>query len=369
MTFTLIAILTASTLGSICFFRYKSLYHSKIVHDLTKKIHFQKYDIGKAVKDLRSQRQASLKHPPIKNLQSGQTQTPDKNHIPKIPVNQPLPVMPVLADQALFGANTLYQYMCIDDALYDGVSKMAGEKIDNLSDLSAKLETYAHDSNGLTEGALTKLKGHVAESHIANHFKEAGAVVDWPEASNQEGWDLLVNGQHIQAKLYKDAGDLTEHFKEHSDIPVIINSDAENIPDTAFHFDPSDGMEGLTDYLSEHPENAVIVNESLSSAEVTEGVEADTDFALGETGGPSLPIVTIAFSGFREFQLLRKQETDLESAAKNAGLDVAGVAGGSFVGLKAGGVNWICYCPRSWDDNWRDGWKYCWKSFWTRRDK
>ena len=82
-----------------------------------------------------------------------------------------------LGDSALIGANAIYQYMCIDDHLYKGISELSGERIDNFSDLSAKLETYSHDSQGLTDGALSKIKGHVAESHVSEHFKETGIDV------------------------------------------------------------------------------------------------------------------------------------------------------------------------------------------------
>ncbi len=244
-----------------------------------------------------------------------------------------LPLTPVISDSFLAGANVFHQYMRIDDYMYEGISRMSGEQIDNFSNLSSKIKEYSHNSGGLTEGALNKIKGHVAEGHVADHFESAGLKADWPETSNQEGWDLLLNGNEIQIKLAKDANAaLTEHFKEHPDIPVVIPSDAENIPDTAFYFDPSEGVESLTDFLRETPENAVIVDPQLSHADLTENTEQAANFLKVDIDLFNIPFITAAFSGFREFRLLRKNYTDILSSLKNITLDVTG----SGIGISAG---------------------------------
>ena len=314
------------------FIRYILLYRSKRVKGL-EKVNFPSYDIGNLLKESRK---------PKLDIKRDVTQTlnisnPDTSKI--TPKPHDLPIAPVIGDSMLMGANVFYQYMCIDDHTYEGISRLSGENIDNFSDLSAKLETYSHDSQGLTEGALNKLKGHVAESHVAEHFEETGVEVVWPEASNQEGWDLLLNGNQVNVKLVNDADNLLEHFKEHPEIPVVIPSDADNIPETAFHFDPSEGIDHLFDYLKENPENAVIVNEQLSYIGIEENLEADTDFALGvDEGIPgfNFPLITTAVSGWREINLLEKGDTDIESAIKNAGLDMAGVGVGGGIGATIG---------------------------------
>ena len=287
------------------------------------------YDIGNFIKQCRN-----------KNVQGRPEGRPEEGAPPKAPQIKPkisqhnLPLSPVLFDSALAGANVFRQYMCVDDFMYAAVSRMSGEQIDNISDLSSKIKEYAYN----TEGFLNKLKGHVAEEHVAAHLKEAGATVKWPETSNQEGWDLLANGNHIQEKLIKDASSLTEHFKEHPNIPVIVPADAENIPDGAFHFDPSDGIEGLMDFLKEPLEKAVIVDHSLSHADLTENTEQAADFLAGDIDPfPfKIPVVTAAFSSFREFRLLRKKDTDILSALKHIALDATGVGIGIEVGAPAG---------------------------------
>ena len=312
--------------GLISFARYLLLYHfgTFVEQDKQKVL---SYDIGNFIKKCRNKKFQFQSINSTSNILKK-----SKN------VQQELPLTPVISDSVLVGANVFHQYMLIDDYMYEGISKLSGKQIDNFSDLSSKIKDYSHNSDGLTEGSLNKIKGYIAESHVAEHFKEAGAEVSWPETSNQEGWDLLLNGNPIQVKLTKDASTLTEHFKEHSDIPVVIPSDANNIPDTAFHFNPSEGMENLMDYLEKTPKKAVIVNNQLSHAELTENTEPATDFLTGDIDFFNLPIVTVAFSSFREFHLLRKNNTDTLSSLKNIGLDVAGVGIGMGVGGKTGAV-------------------------------
>ena len=309
----------------ISFVRYLILYHFGIPVK-QKKQKESAYDIGNFIKKCRN-----------KNFQfkltDSASSTSKKSKISK----QELPLIPVISDSSLAGANVFHQYMLIDDYMYEGISKLSGKQIDNFSDLSSKIKDYSHNSDGLTEGSLNKIKGHIAESHVAEHFKEAGAEVSWPDTSNQEGWDLLLNGSPIQIKLTKDASTLTEHFKEHSDIPVVIPSDADNIPpETAFHFDPSEGAENLIDYLGETSEKAVIASNQLSHAELTENIEQATDFLTGDIDFFKLPIVTAAFSGFREFNLLIENNTDILSSLKNISLDVAGTGIGIGAGSAAG---------------------------------
>ena len=296
----------------ISFIRYITLYNSHSVKNLSKKTHFPAYDIGVFIKKLR--------YTDLQNKKISYTSKDSKENISK----HTLPLSPVIADSAAVGANVFRQYMCIDDNMYEGVSRLSGENINNFSDLSAKLKTYKHDSQGLTEGSLNKIKGHIAESHVTKHFQEAGIEVNWPEASNQEGWDLLLNDNPIQVKLTNDANSLIEHFKTNPEIPVIIPSDADNIPETAFHFDPSDNIDSLFDYLKGTPEKAVIVDNQLSNVDLTENIEEGTDLLTGATDF-NFHFITIAFSGFREIKLLKNKDTDIISAFKNAGLDIAGV--------------------------------------------
>jgi len=295
------------------FIRYKIIYNSKS----EKNISFPAYDIGSFVTKYRN----------TGNFQKDKIHGSIKNHS--------LPLSPVIADSILFGANIFHQYMCIDENMYEGISKLSGENIDTFSDLSAKLETYQHNWQGLTEGSLNKIKGHIAESHVAEHFQKAGITVEWPETSNQEGWDLLLNGNPIQVKLTKDANSLIEHFKNNSDIPVVIPYDAENVPENAFHFNSSENIDDLFAYLKDNLEKSVIVDEQLSNIESTEHIEEGTDLLTGSIDG-HFPFIIFAFASWREIKLFKNNDTDLKSAIKNLSLDVGGVGAGMAIGSKIG---------------------------------
>ena len=311
----------------LSFARYLVLYRLGMLAE-RKRQQASAYDVGHLIKKCRNS-----------NTQLQSPKTPPQAPKGKSKRSQhKLPLSPVISDSVLVGASVFHQYMQVDDYMYEGVSRISGEQIDNFSDLSSKIKGYAHNSGGLTEGVLNKLKGHIAEEHVAEHLKSAGATVDWPETSNQEGWDLLLNGSKIQVKLVEDVGSsLTEHFKEHSDIAVVIPSDAKNIPNTAFYFDPSEGIKSLTDFLKESPENAVIVDHSLLHENLTESVEQGTDFLGGNMDLAHFPFITALFSSFREIRLLRKNHTKILSSIKNVALDVTGTG----IGLKAGATTGI----------------------------
>ena len=305
--------------------RYIILYNSHSVKNLSKKVFFSPpYNIGKIYKKYR--------YAVLQNNSSFYTAKDSDKIINK----QTLPMSPVITDSALAGANVFHQYMCIDDNMYEGISRLSGEKIDTFSDLSAKLKTYKQDSQGLTEGSLNKIKGHAAESHVAEHFKEAGIEVDWPSDSNQEAWDLLINGNPIQVKLIKEANMLLEHFKN-TDIPVIVPYDADNIPKTAFHLNPSENINSLFDYLKDNPENAIIVDKKLSNIDLTENIEQGSDLASGALDF-NFPFITLAFSSVREIKLLKSKDTDIISALKHAGLDIAGTGAGGTMGAVTGSL-------------------------------
>ena len=316
--------------GGFCFLSFISLVRFFYLYQ-SKKKDFKKlkppYSIGNYIRNLRNIDTSS-------NQQNSKVQNK-----PEQPVKQSrtLPITPAILDSSWEGANVIHQYLCIDNHVYEGVSRLSGETIDNFSDLSTKLKTYEHNFQGLTEGSLNKIKGHIAEGHIAEHFKEAGGEVTWPEASNQEGFDLLLNGNPIQSKLIANANNLTEHFQKYPGIPVVIPSDTENIPETAFHFNPSEGIDSFSDYLKDNPENAVIVNHQLSNADLTENIEQGTDLATGAIDF-DFPWVTAAFSSFRELNLLINDDTDILSSIKNAGLDVAGVGAGIMAGGEIGAM-------------------------------
>ena len=322
-----ITLITLSVFLGISFTRFVYLYFCK-KRDFENQT--QPYDIGIYLRSLRN-----------KNVLSSLTQKKLKYNIKnqsKQPESQKnvLPLFPAMSDGILGASNVLHQYLCIDDYIYEGVSKLSNQTIDNFSDLSSQLKTYDHGFQGLARGGLNKIKGHIAESHVAKHFEQEGIEVNWPESSNQEGFDLLLNGNPIQVKCIENANNLVEHFQKYPKIPAIIPSDAKNIPEDAFYFNPVESVDNLFKYI-QNTENPIIVDSQLSNAELTEQTIEGTDVALGAFK-PVIPWVTVAFSGFREAKLLGKGDTDFLSSVKNIGLDAAGVGGGGTAGAVIGSM-------------------------------
>lgn len=193
--------------------------------------------------------------------------------------------------------------------------------------------------------SISKFGGHLGEVYVGEHLEQAGQNVIFPEMSNNEGFDLFLHGHEINVKTISDAYQLSAHFAEYPNIPVIIPGDAVHIPDGAIHFDPSNGIEDVLKALDSHASHLVIVDDALSHADVM-GQSGDAlELASGnahsmyDVGGDiHFPIITGIFSGYREANLLLNNKTTLLAAAKNMSLDIAGTGGGGFIGAKMGGM-------------------------------
>lgn len=237
------------------------------------------------------------------------------------------------------GADAFNGYQAVDEYVYEGMSRLSGDNLDSLADLSSKVQSYDHDFwGGLTDAGVNKVGGHVGEAFAADSLTDKGMDVQWPEASNQEGWDLLINGHEANVKIVADANQLTSHFNEYPDIPAIIPGDTANIPESAIYLDSDAGMEELNQALNDGVENLVVVDPSISGNEIMNQTEQATDFLSGSTDifDSYVPVATAAFSLTREFKLLSKGVTTLADSAINASLDLAGTGLGGFGGAKIG---------------------------------
>jgi len=235
----------------------------------------------------------------------------------------------------LFGSEIIHKFLMVDDYVYEGIGRLAGQQFDSFADLSARVQTYEQDFfGGLTEGSLRKVGGHIAEPYVADHFASAGLDVQWPDASNQAGWDLLIEGHEVNVKLVADAEHLAKHFRDYPDIPAVVPGDMANIPENAIHWDPSAGVDELFNIFSSGQEKLILVDDALSHADVMDQTADATDALVGSSDLVSshMPWVTLALSGWREAKLLQSGKTDFLSATKNASLDVAGTGIGGGVG-------------------------------------
>lgn len=243
--------------------------------------------------------------------------------------------------EALFfvGADVVDKYQAVDEYVYEGMSNLSGESLDNLASLSDKAQTYQGDFwDGLSDAAVSKLGGHVGEVYAAYSFQDKGFEVEWPTNSNQEGWDLLVNGHEVNVKIVEDANSLSAHFHDNPDIAVVIPYDAENMPVDAINIGTEEGAEEFEQALMDGQENVVGYDPNLSHGEIMSKTEDATDLLTGSADifDMYLPIITAGISGHREVKLMIQGKTEILSSFRNFGLDIVGTGGGGFVGAKGG---------------------------------
>lgn len=76
----------------------------------------------------------------------------------------------------------------------------------------------------LTTGAGWSLRGYTAERLVLDQLVAAGHDVRLATESNTPGFDLIVDGQVVQVKCGTSISNLTKHFEDYPDVPVIANA-------------------------------------------------------------------------------------------------------------------------------------------------
>ena len=253
------------------------------------------------------------------------------------------------AQGTLFGMDAIQNLMEIDEHVYTAMGTLAGGQLVTIGDLSRHLASWESAEIGepLPQAAVYKLMGHLSEPVVAENLRELGYQVEMPNVSNQEGYDLILNGEYfVNVKTVEDASSLADHFDKYPHIPVIVPGDMAGVPEDAIYLHTEDSIDQLEKAVHEGREEIVLVDSKLSHADMVEHTEAVSDGLLGnfDIVGGGIPLITLALSGWREIQLLEAQKTDLRHAAKNLGTDVLTVGVGGGAGLATGaGIGTIIF--------------------------
>lgn len=176
-------------------------------------------------------------------------------------------------------------------------------------------------------GAISNLKGYVAERVVAAQLIEQGHVVEFPDASNQAGWDISVDGIKFQIKDTEDLSGLQRHFDKGYEYPVIANAEL------------ADELAGGTS--GEVPEWADKVHfvEGYSN-EVVEHVTRSSINAGDGMLHPDVPLFTLVLSGIRNVERMKRNEITGSQAFQEVLLDGGTRAGlavaGNYVGVGVG---------------------------------
>jgi hypothetical protein len=249
-----------------------------------------------------------------------------------------LSVISGLGESAWVGLEMAHNLSAVNEHVYEALSQMAGTQFDTIGDLHKNLEDWAQNwSGGLTEKAIDKLQGHVAEQVVAGHLEHLGHQVQIVEHSNQPGLDLLVDGHPVNVKNVADMTSIYQHFQKYPDIPVVANSDIDGHIDAALHMDPTHGIDQLQALDGLNTDHTVILDSGLDHDAVVAQVHDASDAITGNIEF-HIPLITLTLSSFREARLLSKNHTDIGTSLKNIGFDLAGTGVGGFAGAKVGAV-------------------------------
>ncbi len=202
------------------------------------------------------------------------------------------------AEQGVIGgflsASTIWEYIQIDpnvikaiDFSYTNEDSWAGRVV------TAK-DILDKDGDSLT-GALHRLNGYTAEQQVAMHYSANGYIVDTAETANEEGWDLIIDGQLVQVKNTMTPSLVQDALNKNPDIPVITNIEMQQ------HFE-NNPMVWPDPLLV----NEQVADTTLQSLETLE----DLNFSSIESSEEllSIPLVSVAFAMYRNRELLNSSE-------------------------------------------------------------
>lgn len=235
------------------------------------------------------------------------------------------PNIPPLLDGLVAAIDPLEALSRIDMGVVDALDFSSARDLSNFGDLKDEVSTHMVDMDD-PSGWYHRLHGYVAERAAGHAMEAAGHTVEFPDTPNQEGFDLLVDGEPFQVKSGMDAHAVSDHLAHHPDIPVFTT------PEVAAHFPGNHAVIGLHE-LDHHSIDASI----HGTFDAIDHGHVAGDFHF--------PWITGTISGFREMKLFGKGDTTAGSAARNWGLDVAGTGGGGFAGAKAGAILLSAFGP------------------------
>lgn len=157
------------------------------------------------------------------------------------------------------------------------------DRIGHDFDKFSTFDTEFIANNASDVGYASWLKGHVAETLAKEHLTAAGHDVTFAQASNQPGWDLVVDGQEYNVKVGEQVlANISNHFDKYPDIPVLTSESAAKLID-------SDQVIGLP----------ILEEEAIAEALAESGDALDAV----EVADIGIPIFTAIRTSWRELRI------------------------------------------------------------------
>ncbi|AIQ56174.1 hypothetical protein [Paenibacillus borealis] len=203
----------------------------------------------------------------------------------------------------------LYDFLMINPTVVAGIDFARSEDLNSLFSLSQFARTV---DISLAAGDMAQLQGYVAEQMIAQKLEAAGYDVQFPEASNQAGWDFLIDGKEFQVKCGSDKSIVDEHLERYPDIPVYVNDE-------------------LAVHYSDHANvfSAGVTRESVVEATKSTLTHAEDILDL------ELPWISAGVSSFYNLRRVVREQLPLQVAARNVVIDTTSRASLAAAGQAA----------------------------------
>jgi hypothetical protein len=116
----------------------------------------------------------------------------------------------------------IYDYVMINPTVVEGLDFARTEDLSSLFSLS---QFASGIDTSVLSGDMAQIQGYVAEQMLAVELQAKGYDVEFPETSNNPGWDILIDGQPFQVKNLADPAGVNEHLERYPDIPVYVNEE------------------------------------------------------------------------------------------------------------------------------------------------
>ena len=210
----------------------------------------------------------------------------------------------------------------------------------SLNKISRFSEKYSKGIAGTEQLVLGLLPvsetGHILSSFAATFPEQLGDAAQSAIAAMKDAAYVPEN----MGELMSMVGNAMQHVNPQSLANALSHHDYVSLllkPGKAMVTEMSGVHEGMSDLTSSFSE----IKDNFANSIDADSLTDITDFDVSG----HIPVMTIAMSSFREFQLLTKNETDAISSLKNIGLDAAGSGVGALAGAKAGAIAGSLFGP------------------------
>ena len=151
-----------------------------------------------------------------------------------------VPVEPSTESMVVGGltvADIVYHAAAIEPEVLRAADYSRTEDLSGLFEFGVFADRVRDLGGDAIAGAENHLRGYVAEQIVATRLEEQGHQVELPDAANNAGFDLIVDGTPCQVKCLGDVQGLIEHFERYPAIPVYVNAElADAIRDSDYEW-------------------------------------------------------------------------------------------------------------------------------------